>query len=215
MRAIVASVIVASPLLLGCSRRAPDAGGDTSLARDLAEVQMDATARQPASDSGKEAASRQSAVEATTAPPLPAPLPKQVSPSAAIQHPAAPPARPVASALRRSADPCTSPERASQAGCLAASVRRSNARVASVYVAIVHAVRAEQHAAPAAPDPPYVSQLHRAQSEWFPWRDSECKRRTGNDTGKLWGALRAKCILQLTDTRVGELRSVLAQVRRP
>ncbi len=232
LRAVALALCVSVPLI-GCRGRSPDAGGDTSLARDLAEVQMGASnAARPVSAMDTGVAQFDSL--ASTPPTLPQPeaassvgsalAASRMRATASAAHaapsrvgsrtPASSLASSPASSRARETGPCASPATAMQTACLTAGIRRSNSRVASLYVSIVRAVRREQRVPEGGRDPAYVSQLRRAEDEWLAWRDSECKRRSSGYSGTLWAVPRTKCIAEVTETRATELDRVLRQAHR-
>jgi uncharacterized protein YecT (DUF1311 family) len=190
--------------LLSCRGRSPDAGGDTALARDLAEAQLGAMAT-PARPSAPAATDSVARTDVSLAA-----LDTEVTARIA---PPTPPARSAAVVPKPShTDPCTLPAPTSQGACLARGVARSNARLGAVYRSIVRAVRKQQRVARRAPDPPYVAELGKAQRVWISWRDAECKRRASGAVEKLWAVPRSKCVGELTNTRVAELRGILSKV---
>jgi uncharacterized protein YecT (DUF1311 family) len=208
----VASYLVLA-VFAGCRGRSPDAGGDTSLARDLAEVQLAGVASNASSTStrgvrgtvqGADSVGARAALP-TASKPVVAPLPAGPQGASAAAHAIVPAAK-----VAR-ADPCASSTPADQSSCLSLSERRAGARLSSLQRSITTAVRRQQRVPARAADPPYVSELAQAQKKWISWRDSECRRRTNNAASRL--RARASCVTELTDARVAELNRILSQLR--
>lgn len=222
------AVCAALAALAGCRGRSPDAGGDTSLARDLAEAQLAGVAAGLAAGAASGAASGRATVPTTAADTTAirdttsgldsagrrtAASPRL--PAAAVAHDAAPTAHVAAAAKKvASPDPCASSSFTDQTACVSRSAKRADGRLAALNHSIVSAVRKQQRVAARAPDPPYVRKLARAQAEWVSWRDGECKRRTPSVSGKLWASSRARCITELSDARAVDLNHILSQLRK-
>jgi uncharacterized protein YecT (DUF1311 family) len=210
------AVCAALVALAGCRGRSPDAGGDTSLARDLAEAQLAgvAASRATVPTTGADTTvNRDTALGMDSARRRPAASP--TAPAATVARVAAPTAH-IAAATKKvmPADPCASSASTDQTTCVSHSEKRADTRLASLHRSIVSAVRKQQRVAARAPDPPYVRQLARAQAEWISWRDSECKRRAPSVSGKLWATARARCITELSDARAADLNHILSQLRK-
>lgn len=218
----IALSCIALAAIGSCRGRSPDAGGDTSLARDLAEVQLAGTASAPpsphalASDSGSRlsdslivAASRVGARGAV----------KESVTQSVANGPGPLRRTPVTSHSGRTrklsgSDPCAAPDSSNQNACVKLRLARSNSRLNSVYRSIVIAVRKQQRVRAHSPNPPYVSQLNNAQNQWIEWRDGECQRRLSGYKGELWGPPQAQCLIELSEGRAAELDQILKQLRR-
>ncbi len=231
-RLIVTSVVM-SVFAAGCGGRSPDTGGDTSLARDLAQVQMGGSSGSGGiagsagaggivgtpEDSGSVTLPAADTMVHALEQPAPATIPAGGPHARRLVHTtmtsASARARTAARAPGdRVSDPCTSPVTANQTACLAEGVRRSNGRLDAVSVSISRAFRKRQRVKSRAPDPEYLVQLRRSEIQWLQWRDTECRRRAAGITGQLWAIPRAKCIAEETESRVAELEGILGEVRK-
>lgn len=191
-----------------CSRsRAADAGGDTALARDLAIVQMETNrARDSAARARDQSASMPAApadsADSTTPPALPSDSTSSVSQvaSAAIDTP-------VHAAPKR-ADPCDSPDRASQATCLRRRLAEYDAPLNRVYARYIARLRS----APASRGggAPAIAKLRESQRAWLTYRDQMCQRKLAGKEPKLWAPGRAACLGEYATARTKLLNDMLA-----
>lgn len=205
-----------SLLVAACRGRSPDTGGDTSLARDLAEVQIAGSA----SLGGRVTTESDTVAQPTNSTAVTLSHPAVVSGGATSgvtdsAHTAASSSRPrpAAPSRTRVLDPCSAPDSYDQSKCLELGLHNSNTRLNAIYESIVRAVRSEQRV-PRRPDPAYVTKLDQTERKWLSWRDSECERRAASDRVTLWAVPRTKCIAEVTDARAAELNRILAQLRR-
>ena len=149
------AVCAALAALAACRGRSPDAGGDTSLARDLAEAQLAgvAASRTTVPKTGADTTViRDTAFGLDSARRRPAASP--TAPAATVARVAAPTAR-IAAATKKvmPADPCASSASTDQTTCVSHSEKRADTRLASLHRSIVSAVRKQQRVAARAPDP--------------------------------------------------------------
>lgn len=201
---------------LACSgSRAPDAGGDTALARDLAIVQMETNrARDSAADALAHAASTppsaidssadSSAGSATLPPPVPVDTPTV---AARTQVAADTPIH----AVHRPSDPCDSPEHDSQLACLRRKLAEYDAPLNRVYQRYIDRLRA----APAnrGGGAPAINKLRESQRAWLTYRDQMCARRLKGKEPKLWAPGRAACLGEYATARAKLLNDMLNGAR--
>jgi uncharacterized protein YecT (DUF1311 family) len=205
--ALVIPVIAA----LGCGgSRAPDAGGDTALARDLAIVQMETNrARDSAADALARAASTppaavdSSADSVTLPPPVPVDTPRAAGARVATDTPIR--------VAHPSADPCDSPAHDSQLACLRRKLAEYDAPLNRVYQRYIDRLRA----APAnrGGGAPAVNKLRESQRAWLTYRDQMCARRLKGKEPKLWAPGRAACLGEYATARAKLLNDMLNGAR--
>lgn len=224
-RARLGAVAVVA-LASACQSKAPDAGGDTALARDLAQAQL--RSMQPSTERGEYPAlhagdtSRRedtsgTVVVATSPDPgppvvVPAPKPQGAQAPASTHQPVGPRVdhRP---GDTTSAGACGSPALAQQRACIAAHLAVSDARLNRVYGELISVLRERAHVS-AGPDPRMVRGLRSAQRAWIVARDRECQRRTRGVGGKLWAPPRAACLAEVSSRRADELAGMLREAKR-
>lgn len=205
-----------------CGRsRAPDAGGDTALARDLAIVQMETNrARDSAADALARAAATpqapadstldsilDSAVDSAALPPA---VPVD-TPVTQVAHVPAAVAHTAAHAAHAPADPCDSPDRASQTRCLRRKLAAYDAplnRVYERYIARLRAAPASRGGGEAA-----VRKLRVSQRAWLVYRDRMCQLRLARNEPKRWAPGRAACLGEYAAARTKLLSDMLAGKR--
>lgn len=219
-----------------CRSKAPDAGGDTALARDLAEVQLRSMQQRGPSDSARQVGdvplgpdSARTVIVATsptTPQPVVAPgtagtrgtVPARPLPGVSTSTPqpaqsqSASAARPRVGSTLASASTaarCGSPRMADQHACIAASLAVSDVRLNRVYNALIVALREQAHVLASAREPRMVRGLRSAQRAWIVTRDRECKRRTRGVGGRLWAPARARCLAEISNQRADELEGML------
>lgn len=210
LAAALAATLAIATLACGGSR-APDAGGDTALARDLAIVQMETNrARDSAADALARAASTppapgDSSADSATLPP-PVPLD---TPAAAARSRVA--ADTTIHAAHRAADPCDSPEHDSQLTCLRRKLAEYDAPLNRVYQRYIDRLRA----APAnrGGGAPAVNKLRESQRAWLTYRDQMCARRLNGKEPKLWAPGRAACLGEYSAARAKLLNDMLNSAR--
>lgn len=216
-----------------CRSRAADAGGDTALARDLAEVQLKSMQSRTVADSQAAAvgmaqvtgtAKTDSAITPVT--PTSIPVTPASNGNRGTPEPAPPrvprvPRVPVRAVSRPSggndtsaAGPCGSPTLSNQRACIAAHIAISDTRLNSVYQALIRALRQKEGASPGAKDPRMVRGLRDAQRAWIVTRDRECVQRTRGVGGALWAPARAKCLADVSNARANELETMLRNTRQ-
>lgn len=213
-RAIARAIAVGTALVtaaLGCGgSRAPDAGGDTALARDLAIVQMETNrARDSAADALARAASTPPAAvdsfadSVTLPPPVPVDTPRAAGTRVATDTPI--------HAARPSADPCDSPGHDSQLACLRRKLAEYDAPLNRVYQRYIDRLRA----APAnrGGGAPAVNKLRESQRAWLTYRDQMCARRLKGKEPKLWAPGRAACLGEYATARAKLLEDMLNGAR--
>ena len=222
---VIATSVVMILFAAGCGGRSPDTGGDTALARDLAQVQMSGAG----GSAGSGGIAAQPSAADSSSPPVVTDSTSAGSkalkdasaelPTVRGSHPPPTPSeararRPASISPRHASDPCMSPVTTSQAACLTDGIRRSNARLAVASGSIARAFRRRQHIRQTAPEPEYLQKLRQSEIQWLEWRDAECKRRAAGFTGQLWATPRAKCIGDATESRVAELDRILGEIRK-
>lgn len=206
--AIALVIPVIAALACGGSR-APDAGGDTALARDLAIVQMETNrARDSAADALARAASTPPAAVDSSADSVTLPPPVPVDTTAARARVATD--TPI-HAAHPSADPCDSPAHASQLACLRRKLAEYDAPLNRVYQRYIDRLRA----APAnrGGGAPAVNKLRESQRAWLTYRDQMCARRLKGKEPKLWAPGRAACLGEYATARAKLLNDMLNGAR--
>lgn len=206
--AIALVIPVIAALACGGSR-APDAGGDTALARDLAIVQMETNrARDSAADALARAASTPPAAADSSADSVTLPPPVPVDTTAARARVATD--TPI-HAVRPSADPCDSPGHDSQLACLRRKLAEYDAPLNRVYQRYIDRLRA----APAnrGGGAPAVNKLRESQRAWLTYRDQMCARRLKGKEPKLWAPGRAACLGEYATARAKLLNDMLNGAR--
>lgn len=206
--AIALVIPVIAALACGGSR-APDAGGDTALARDLAIVQMETNrARDSAADALARAASTPPPAADSSADSVTLPPPVPVDTTAARARVATD--TPI-HAVRPSADPCDSPGHDSQLACLRRKLAEYDAPLNRVYQRYIDRLRA----APAnrGGGAPAVNKLRESQRAWLTYRDQMCARRLKGKEPKLWAPGRAACLGEYATARAKLLNDMLNGAR--
>lgn len=211
-RALAPAIALVIPVIaaLGCGgSRAPDAGGDTALARDLAIVQMETNrARDSAADALARAASTPPAAVDSSADSVTLPPPVPVDTTAARARVATD--TPI-HATHPSADPCDSPGHDSQLACLRRKLAEYDAPLNRVYQRYIDRLRA----APAnrGGGAPAVNKLRESQRAWLTYRDQMCARRLKGKEPKLWAPGRAACLGEYATARAKLLNDMLNGAR--